>query len=409
MAACQRVGVYLYLFPQHNQARKVIWKGIDGSGKRFLDYVPQEIIKKTNSTEMSIELLNGSIIQLGGSNNYNSLMGSNPVGIVYSEHSLHNPLSRQYLNPILVENGGWEIVQGTPRGKNHSYHLYQHALNEPSWFVRKWTVEDTKKHDGTPVITKEMVESERRMGVSDELIRQEYYCDFNVGVQGAYFTQELDMVEYQKRYCDFNVRPGLPTFTVWDIGVRDSTAIIWFQMSDGFVSIIDYHEETDKGVDHYARILEEKRQKYGFKYTNHFGPHDLRKREWGASARSTLAQARDWGIHFLIVPEISILDGIQAARSIFKDIRIHTRCHKLFDALREYRREYDEENRVFKDKPLHSWASHAADAFRYMAVVWHDQFNRPDQAAPRRYEMITDGVHHQPQQAPNIVNISGPL
>jgi len=406
MAACQRVGVYLYLFPQHNQARKVIWKGIDGGGRRFLDYVPKAIIKSTNSTEMNIELINGSIIQLGGSNNYNALMGSNPVGIVYSEHSLHNPLSRQYLNPILVENGGWEIVQGTPRGKNHSYHLYQHALNEPSWFVRKWTVDDTKRHDGTPVVTKDMIDGERRMGVAEELIRQEYYCDFNVGVQGAYYTAELDLMYYQKRFCDFEVRPGLPTFTFWDIGVRDSTAIIWMQMSDGFVSVVDYHEETDKGVDHFARVLEEKRQKYGFKYTNHFGPHDLRQRDWGASARSTLAQARDWNIHFLITPQLSVVDGIQAVRSLFKDVRIHTRCKRLIDSLTEYRREYDEEHRVFKDNPLHTWASNGADSFRYMAIVWHNQFSRPDQSAPRKYQTSFDGIGHQIPQGANTSSIS---
>jgi hypothetical protein len=338
---------------------------------------------------MNVELKNGSIIQLGGSNNFDALMGTNPVGIIYSEHSLHNPLSRQYLNPILVENGGWEIVQGTPRGKNHSYHLFQHAVNNPQWFVRKHTVDDTKRHDGSPVITPEDIEAERKMGVSEELIRQEYYCDFNVGVQGAYYTSELDQLEYQKRYCAFDVRPGLPTFTFWDIGVRDTTAIIFMQMSDGFISIIDYYENTDKGVDHYARVLEEKRKKYGFKYTNHFGPHDLRQRVWAASARSTLALAAEWGIHFLIAPNVGLRNGIEAGRAIFRDVRIHTRCNQLFDALREYRREYDEENRVFSDKPLHSWASHAADAWRYMGVVWREQFSRPGEGAIRKYQTIS--------------------
>lgn len=393
MAACQRVGTYLYLFPQHNQARKVIWKGIDGSGRRFLDYIPKQIISRINNTDMSVELINGSIIQLGGSNNFDSLMGTNPVGIIYSEHSLHNPLSRQYLNPILVENGGWEIVQGTPRGKNHSYHLFKNACNNPNWFVRKHTIVDTKKHDGSPVITEADVDAERRMGVADELLRQEYYCDWNVGVQGAYYTNELDAVEYQKRLCAFDVRPGLPTFTFWDIGVRDSTAIIFMQMSDGFVSIIDYYEANDKGVDHFARVLEEKRQKYGYKYTNHFGPHDLRNRVWAASARSVLSIASEWGIHFLIVPDVGLRNGIEAGRAIFRDVRIHTRCQGLFDALREYRREYDEENKVFKDKPLHNWASNLSDAWRYMAIIWRDQFTHLGQNSPRRYDSCVDENH----------------
>jgi hypothetical protein len=251
-----------------------------------------------------------------------------------------------------------------------------------------------------------MVEQERKMGVSDELIRQEYFCDFNVGTQGAYYTKELDLMEYQRRLCTFDVRPGLPTFTFWDIGVRDSTAIIWMQMSDGFISIIDYYEANDQGVDHYARVLEEKRQKYGFKYTNHFGPHDLRQRDWASSARSALSLARDWGIHFLIVPNVGLQDGIQAARAIFQDVRIHVRCQKLFDTLREYRREYDEENRVFKDKPLHNWASNGADAFRYLAVAWHNQFSRPGENQIKKYSTSLDGALHLPPQGANTSSIS---
>lgn len=176
-AAMERVGLYLYLLPQTNQARKVIWNGMDGTGRRFLDYLPKQLIRRVNNMDMSLTLINGSIIQLTGSNNYNSLMGSNPVGIVFSEYALQDPRARQYLSPILAENGGWEIINTTPRGKNHAYDVYQHAMASPhDWFTQRLSVDDTRRSDGSPVITLADIERERKGGMADELIKQEFYC-----------------------------------------------------------------------------------------------------------------------------------------------------------------------------------------------------------------------------------------
>ena len=386
-AACERVGTYLYLLPLHTQARKVIWKGIIGDGSRFVDMVPKEIIHKINNTDMSIQLVNGSIIQLGGSNNYNALMGTNPVGIILSEFALHSPLALQYLLKILIENDGFLICQSTPRGKNHAYHLYQSVVNDPEWHVRKYAVSDTRKLDGAPVITEADIDQERRMGMSEELIRQEWYLDWNVGIQGAYYTHEIEMAEYEGRFMPFQINPNLPVFTSWDLGVSDPTCIIFFQQDYDYINIIHFIEKTDKGVDYFARELQSLSERFGWKYKNHFAPHDIMKREWGSSARSMLSLAHDQGIHFQRVPDVGIENGIAAVRSIFPSIRIHgTNCLGLIDALREYRREYDEELKSYKSQPLHSWASHPADALRYLAVVWRNQFVRPDLNAPIKYQ-----------------------
>ncbi len=385
--ACERVGTYLYLFPQHNQARKVIWKGIDGSGMRFLDHIPKELIHKSNSTEMSVELINGSIIQLGGSNNVDALMGTNPAGIVYSEYTLHSPNTRGYLNPIIVENGGWEILQGTPRGKGPAHALFSLALNDEDWFVRKWTIEDTQKEDGSPVVRIEDIEAERRLGMAEELIRQEYYCDWNVGVQGAYYTRDLDDAEYDGRIKSWDVNRNLPIYTFWDIGISDATAI-WFLQPDGWdLKMVYYYEKTGEGFDHYARILSELSERFGFKYKYHYAPHDIKQRQWGNSPRSSISLARDSGIHFLITPNVSIDDGLQAVKSLFPRVWFHTEyCVAGIEALRHARREYDEINRCFKDKPLHDWTSHCHDALRYFAIVWREQFCRPDLNQPIKYQ-----------------------
>jgi hypothetical protein len=357
-AALQRVGTYLYLLPQHNQSRKVIWKGIIGDGRTFLGMIPKQLIRKVNNTNMSIELVNGSIIQLGGGKNFDALMGTNPVGIVLSEFALHSPMVLAYLSPILVENGGFLICQTTPRGKNHAYQTFQAALQEPDWFVRRWTIADTKKFDGTPVITEAQIEAERRSGVSEEMIRQEWFLDWAVGNVGAYYTSELDDCEYSERLLDWQIDPRLPIYTFWDLGISDATAI-WFMQPDGYdLKMVYYYEATGQGFYHYACKLDELKGRFGFKYKYHYAPHDVKQRHWGHNPRSTLQLAAECGISFLVVPRVSVEEGIQAAKAIFPSVWFHqTNCAQGIEALRDYHREFDEENRCFKDKPAHTWSS----------------------------------------------------
>lgn len=171
-AMLQRVGVYWHMLPLNTQARKVVWDAIDKQGRRVIDQVfPLPLRKSVSSAEMKIELWNGSIWQCVGSDNYNALVGSNPVGVVFSEYSLADPEAWDYLRPILAENGGWALFIYTPRGKNHGYRLYNTALSA-GWFVQKLTVADTK------AIPLAAVEDERRAGMSESKIQQEFYCSF---------------------------------------------------------------------------------------------------------------------------------------------------------------------------------------------------------------------------------------
>ena len=386
-AACQKVGTYLYLFPLHAQARKVIWRGLVGSGQGFMDMIPKQLVAKINSVEMVVTLVNGSVIQLGGTANINHWMGTNPLGIVLSEYALHSPLVMPYLSPILQENGGFLICQTTPRGKNHAYNIFQGALDDPTWFVRKYTIDETKKIDGTPVITYEQIEQEKRNGISDELIRQEWFLDFNVGVQGAYYTKELDLAEYEKRICMFDINPRLAVFTSWDLGISNNT-VIWFWQVDGDqIKMINCYAKTGEGLEHFIRYIEEFRQKYNIKYQQHWAPHDISVREFTSSARSRQAIARDMGINFLRVPNVSIEDGIQAVKSIFRQVWFHKEnCRNGIDALKEYRREYDEIDKVYNEKPYHNWCSDFADSFRYFAVAWRHTYTRPELNQPRKFQ-----------------------
>lgn len=387
MRALEVPGLHIYLFPQTNQCRKVIWKGRGSDGIPFLDRIPREIIKKINNSEMSVELHNGSIEQFVGSNNFDALVGINAQTIVYDEYPIQDPQAREYLSPILLENGGTEIILGTPRGHNHAYDVYQMALNNPDWFVQRMTVEDTRREDGTPIITEEMLHVERRNGVSEEIIQQEYYCSFEIGNQGAYYTEQLAQAEYEHRIVELNISPSQPVHTVWDIGVRDATAIILFQ-SDGYMlNIIGYLEGNNKGVDWYWHELNQMQHKLGFRrWGSHWAPHDIRVREWGNSARSRLASAADIGLHFQVIPRLTEQDNINAGRSIFPFCKFHaTNAKRLLLCLREAMREYDEERRIYKEKPFENWAIHGFDAFNYMGVVWRHQFAHPDMNLPRTY------------------------
>lgn len=172
-AAFQRVGTYWHLLPEQRQARKVIWNALDRDGRKFIDQAfPAAVRAKKREDEMLLELANGSLWQLAGADNYNSLVGSNVVGVVFSEWSLTDPAAWDYIRPILVENGGWAWFIFTPRGKNHAYETFQHAIKEDHWFGELLTVDDTG------VVTQERIEKEKADGMSDALVRQEFYCSF---------------------------------------------------------------------------------------------------------------------------------------------------------------------------------------------------------------------------------------
>lgn len=392
IAACRKPGLYLYLLPLQTQARKVIWRAIGGDAIPFLDHVPKCIIKKINNTDMSIELLNGSIIQFAGSNMYDNLVGIGACCIMYDEFSISNPLAREYLSPILLESGGTEIVFGTPRGHNEFYDLYKMALDNPRWYVKKLTIDETRKENNQHVITEDQIEEERKAGKSEELIQQEYYCSFNIGNVGAYFTEEIGEAEYDRRIIDFPLEDFIdyPVNTCFDIGVHDATAVVLFVCRDSKIHFIYSFEDNNKGLDYYWNELQILKKKLGFrKWGYHWAPHDIRMREWSSSARTRLSIASELGLHFLVVPRVTVSDRIEAGRAFFKDCVFHkTNCSYLVRCLREYRREFDEEKKIFKDKPLHNWCSHMADSYTYAAVAWREQFSNMHENAPRRYKFM---------------------
>ena len=260
-----RVGSYYYFFPTYKQGKKILWKGMTKEGRRFLNYIPKPLIHNTNETDMSIELINGSVIQIIGTDNIDSIVGTNPVGCVFSEYALQNPKAWDLMRPVLSENDGFAIFNYTPRGKNHGYDLYQMAKENKNWFVSKLGVDDTK------VINPDVIEEERRSGMDEDLIQQEYYCSFEVALQGAYYAKQFKYLEEEKRFLRKLYNPELKVHTAWDLGVSDSTVIWFFQIYKNSVRIIDYYENSGEGLEHYIEELHKK----NYSYDRMFAPHDL--------------------------------------------------------------------------------------------------------------------------------------
>ncbi|MGD0229696.1 MAG: hypothetical protein ABSC19_04960 [Syntrophorhabdales bacterium] len=371
-AALERTGNYWHLLPRYNQARKVVWDAVNPkTGRRRIDEAfPVEIRRRTKEQEMFIEFQNGSTWQLIGSDNYNTLVGSPPVGIVFSEYAVADPLAWAYLRPILADNDGWALFIYTPRGRNHGKALYDFARTEPGWFGQVLSAVDT------PVFSAERLDQERRelaaeLGETEgEMIfLQEYYCSFEEMVRGAYYAKQLTQARADGRITGVPHAAGHEVYTFWDLGMDDATSI-WFMQTIGReLRFIDYYEAQGEGLAHYASALKERPYVYG----DHYMPHDADVREMGTGT-SRRQTAENLGIRPVIVVKRAkdtnaVLAGIEAGRNIMSSCWFDERkCSRGLSALVGYRADYDDERKKLADHPLHDWHSHGADAFRTFAV-----------------------------------------
>ena len=371
MAFWHRVGTYVYFFPTSTLGRRILWDGADKNGKRFLNYIPEEIIEgNINSNEMKVRLKNGSVIQIIGSDQIINV-GINPVGCVFSEYSLQDPKTWAFTRPILRENGGWAIFNFTPRGKNHAYELFLMAKHNPEWFCQHLSIADTQ------VLSEEDMQAEREEGMSEHLIQQEYYCSFDIGVEGAYYAKLLNKAYLENRIGNVPIETNASVDTYWDLGVSDETVILFCQNVGQEIHIIDIYRNQGEGLSHYAKVLQDKSQANDWVYGDHYAPHDIQVRELGSGAQTRLQMAKELGIQFKIVPNIPIAEGIELARGIFPRLWIdEIKCKFLLKCLENYHKNFSEKHNVYSDKPVHDWSSHSADAFRYMSIIQNKRRNK---------------------------------
>ncbi len=358
--AIRNVCVCYYVGPTYSQGRKIIFDSITNAGERIIDYIPKTLIASLNMQEMKIRLTNGSLIQVVGSDNVDALVGTNPKFVVFSEYSLQDPRVYQFIRPILAANDGIAVFLSTPRGKNHLFKLYEMARNSPDWFTYRLTLDDTQH------IPPHEIDRDRREGLmSEDLIQQEYYCSFSAGVEGAYYARYLDKMRLDGRIGDVPWEPSFKVNVSFDLGVRDSTALIFWQSVGTTIHIIDCYSNNKEGLEHYISLIHSKPYTYG----KFIAPHDIKVKEFG-SGMTRWEKARQLGITFVVAPNLSIEDGIEAVRSTLPRIWIdEKKCEKLIVAIENYRQEYDARREIYKPQPLHDKHSHFADALRYMCLA----------------------------------------
>ena len=395
VSALTDVGNYWHMLPMQNQARKAIWDAINPhTGRRRIDEAfPQEIRQTTREADMLIRFKTGSTWQVVGSDNYNALVGSPPRGVVFSEYALADPGAWSYLQPILEENGGWALFISTTRGRNHFARLVDFAKGEPGWFGQTLTVADTG------AIPAERVEAHRRNlaaergeAEADAIIQQEYYCDRNAALPGAYYGSHMTRAEREGRIGHFPWLPALPVGTAWDLGHNDSTVVwVYQQLPSGRVRLIDVVEGSGVGVDWYIAKLRQR----DYAFADHIWPHDGGHGNIRDIGGTTLeASAKKLGLKPLRIldRDPTVQMGIQAVRQLFPLLEFNAeplpfegetpaeakaRMGRAMDALRAYRREWSEKLQRFNDNPLHDWTSNTADALRYLARGKKPFFGQP--------------------------------
>ena len=363
--AHQRRGVYWHMLPEKEQARKAIWDGMDKDGRRIIDQVFPHVLRSgVSDQEMRIDLKCGSAWQVLGSDNYNSLVGSNPVGVVHSEYSIANPAAREYLRPILLENGGWEAYLYTPRGKNHGYTLYEMALKNPAWFCELLTVNDTM------IVTPEQIQDERDDGMDDDMIEQEYFCSFEGVRQGSIYGDAMSTARKMGRIMQLGVDRRFPVNTFWDIGHSDGTAIVFHQdVGGGRHHFIRSYENTGQDPAHFVQYMRDT----GYMFGKHYLPHDAKNvtlssksHQLGENVWDQLVGLGVPASQLVLVPRTPDLwTAITGTRMRIDSCWFdETNASGLISALVSYRKKWDDARKCYQSQPYKDWTSEYADAFR---------------------------------------------
>jgi phage terminase large subunit len=372
-AASERPANFWHCLPEYAQGRRAIWTAVNPhSGKRRIDEAfPHDLRESTNDNEMFIRFKNGSTWQVIGSDRYDATMGSSAAGIVYSEWALAHPGAWGYHRPILEENNGFALFITTPRGRNHAKTMFDMASQDLGWFVSLLTARDTLalNPDQLDAALKEYISLFGR-DVGGAQFEQEYNCNFNAAILGAYFALEMLDVRRENRIVAVEADPDLPMHRAWDIGVRDDTAVWFFQIRGGQIILHDVYGASTAGVEHYAEVIERKRAMHGWNDGTDYVPQDAKVLEWGAG-RTRVESMLAFGLHPFVVGAASKLDGIEAARRTLPFCVFHPRTEEIgVAALEQYQREWDPELKAFKMEEKRNWTTHYADAFRYLSLAW---------------------------------------
>jgi phage terminase large subunit len=353
-------GRYAYLSPYYAQSKTIAWD--------YLVRFSQPVLAKANQSELWVELVNGARIRLFGADNPDALRGLYLDGVVLDEYADMKPsIFGSVLRPLLADRKGWATFIGTPKGHNAFWEVYNNATQDKAWYVK------VLRASQTGLLEQSELDDAAKTMTQDQYL-QEFECDFESAILGAYYGKEMRQLTDQGRIRDVEYDPLFPVHTAWDLGYSDDTAIWFFQVVHGEIRCLDYHSSNGQPVAFYAGIIQNRADEKGYVYGTHWLPHDARAKTL-SSNRSVIEQLGDKIPlkTIKIAPNLKLQDGIQASRLALTRTWFDHKCTDGIECLRQYQREYDEDKKVFRDKPRHDWTSHGADAFRYLALTWKDE------------------------------------
>lgn len=405
-AAFERVAGYWHMLPEYSQARKAIWDAVNPhSGRRRIDEAfPHELRARTVDQEMKIVFKNGSTWQVVGSDRPDSLVGSTPAGIVYSEWAISNPNARAYLRPILAENNGWQVFITTPRGRNHAHTTFKAA--QKIMMAGGDAFAQVLDAYETGVLTEARLAEELAAYIAEfgedfgrAKFEQEYGCSFDSAVMGAILARSIGMAEKDGRISDDVVfdEEGAPLEITADIGRRD-TATWWFwQPMVGGYQVVDYDGgwgiDAEEWCERLAKRIDQYKRMTGRALGRIWLPHDARAKTFAAKRSAVEIFVSKFGSeHVAMIPRSSIADRVNAARVMIPRVKFNaTKCERGLDGLRSWKYEYNEDKKIFSSDPEHDWASHDGDGFSYGCLIMQQAAPPPPKPENVRGLMVGPG------------------
>ena len=367
----QKVGTYWHLMPTAVQAKRALWNGIDAkTGERFIDraFPPQNRVS-TRAQDMQIELANGSMWQLAGSDRYNSLVGSDCIGVTFSEWALCDPRAWDYVRPIIRANNGWVRFITTYRSRNHAYRMAQRLKNNPDWFVDIRTVEDTTDVDGNRLLTDEDINSERDEGMAEALIQQEYYCNPVAALPGAIYGKALEKLLEANRAGSYGYDSSLPVFASWSLEYADQYTVSFLQHRGNETRVIGSKSFQFEALPDCLQLASEY---FPWKYiSRHVVPNNTPSEliETFENHNQVVELAPALDNYYSVTRERLATTYIDNAPRAWEDEQNNN--ENLVDALNGYRFTEARAGQSFTNTPVNSWEKHFArtleiySAYRY--------------------------------------------
>ena len=354
-------GRYAYIAPFYRQAKSIAWD--------YLLKFSEPVRVNANASELWVELLNGARIRLFGADNPDSLRGLYLDGVILDEYADMRPrVWGEIIRPLLADREGWAVFIGTPKGHNGFYEIWRTAQASDSWYAA------SVKASLSGILPASEL-SDAKQGMTEDQYEQEFECSFEAAILGAYYGKELRQCEQAGRVTTVEYDPNIPVYTAWDLGYHDDTAIWFYQVTHTEIHCIDYYAASGLSIEDYAKAVNTR----GYRYEKHWLPHDARAKTLASGGRSIIEQLiplLGGAGKLAIVPSLSVQDGIQAVRFMMPRVWFdRENCGDAVEILKQYQREYDEDKKVFREKPRHDSSSHCADAFRMLALSWKE--NKP--------------------------------